>query len=187
METQSTNLDNGNGKSYQQKFNEIETNPLSLSTDYAKQIIQQMNTDLASHFVAYFQMKKQHWVVSGPDWKHISESLDGYAKTILDNAEELAERIDSLGGIPLSNPSSFSEQSYIDFEGNDNYEIGIMLANDLKASQTIIEQLRERINFAKQNEDHGTDDKLKDILEDNEKIVQELNHYLKNQSLERSV
>lgn len=185
METQSSSPDNS--KSYQQKFNEIEKNPLSLSTDYAQQIIQQMNTDLASHFIIYFQMKKQHWIVSGPDWKHISESLDSYAKSILENSEDLAERIDALGGIPLSNPSHFSEQSYVDFEGDDNYDIGSMLANDLKAIQSIIEQIRRRINFAKQNDDHGTDDKLKDILEDNEEIAQELNHYLKNQSLERSI
>ncbi len=185
METQSISSDNS--KNYQQRFNEIEKNPLSLPTDYAKQIIQQMNTDLASHFIIYFQMKKQHWIVSGPDWKHISESLNGYAKAILENAEELAERIDALGGIPLSNPSHFSEQSYVDFEGDDNYDIGVMLANDLKANQIIIEQLRKRINFAKQNDDHGTDDKLKDILENSEEIAQELDHYLKNQSLERSI
>lgn len=185
METLSTN--SSNEKNSQQRFGEVVKNPLSLSEDYAKQIREQLNTDLASHFTIYFQLKKQHWIVDGPDWKHISEALDEYAKAIHENADELAERIDSLGAIPLSNPSIFSKLSYVDFEGDDKYEIRSMLANDLKAQQTTIEQLRKRIQFSKQNNDHGTDDILKDILEDNEKIAHELHHYLQNQSLEKSL
>ncbi|MDQ4072933.1 MAG: DNA starvation/stationary phase protection protein [Thermoproteota archaeon] len=176
-----------NGGNVRQRFGDLEKSPLLLSEDYIKQITEHLNGDLASHFMMYFQFKKQHWIVDGPDWKHISAALDEYAKTILENAEDLAEKINSLGAIPLSNPASFPGRSYVDFEGEDKYDIRTMLENDLKLQQSTIQQLRKRIEFAKENNDHGTDDILKDVLEDNEKIAHELHHYLQEESLERSL
>jgi hypothetical protein len=37
-----------------QKFGDIEDNPIRLAEGYTKQIIEQLNTDLASHFIYYF-------------------------------------------------------------------------------------------------------------------------------------
>jgi DNA-binding ferritin-like protein len=170
-----------------QKFDDIEKNPIVLPEDYTKQIIEQLNTDLASHLMMYFQLKKQHWIVEGPDWKHIAAALDEYAKTNQENAEELAERITLIGGIPISNPSRFEELSYIQFEGEDKYDIRTMLENDLKAEQQLITAIRERIDFAKENRDHGIDDLLKDVLEGHEETAHELHHYLQDQSLEKSL
>jgi DNA-binding ferritin-like protein len=76
-----------------QRFGELETNPISLPEEYCKQVIEQLNTDLASHFMMLFQYKKQHWTVEGPDWKHLHEALDKYAKTIAEAAGQPAERI----------------------------------------------------------------------------------------------
>jgi starvation-inducible DNA-binding protein len=74
-----------------QSISQIEKNPVNLPEHYAKQIVDLLNTDLASHFILFFQFKKQHWIVEGPDWKHISTALDEYAKTIQGLAELLAE------------------------------------------------------------------------------------------------
>ena len=170
-----------------QKFGEIEKNPISLPDDYAKQIIELLNKDLASHFTLFYQFKKQHWIVEGPDWKHISKSLDKYAEKNLELADEIAERISLTGGIPVSNPSRFEELSYVQYEGEDKYDLRTMLENDLKAEQQIITSIRERVDFAKENGDHGLDDLLKDVLEDQEEIAHELHHYLEEESLEKSI
>jgi starvation-inducible DNA-binding protein len=91
-----------------QRFGELETNPVSLPEEYCNQAIEQLNTDLASHFMMFFQFKKQSWTVEGPDWKHLHEALDKYAKTIAEGADQLAQRINLLGGLPISDPSKFS-------------------------------------------------------------------------------
>lgn len=65
-----------------------------------------------------------------PDWKHLSEALDTYSKTNLELAEQLAERITLIGGIPVSNPSRFKEMSYVQFEAENKYNIRTMLEND---------------------------------------------------------
>ena len=170
-----------------QKFGHVEENPIRLSKGYTKQIIEQLNRDLASLFITLFQLKKHHWLVEGPDWKHIHTSLDEYAKTIQEHADELAERVNLLGGIPLSNPSRFAELSYVEYEGEDKMDLRMMLQNDLEAQQITIEQFRERIQFTKKNNDFGTEDVLKDMIEDHEEIAHEIDHYLKNASLEHTI
>jgi starvation-inducible DNA-binding protein len=170
-----------------QKFGDVEENPIRLAEGYTRQIIEQLNTDLASHFIILFQLKKHHWLVEGPDWKHIHEALDDYAKSIQEHADELAERINLLGGIPLSNPSRFAKLSYVDYEGEDKMDLRVMLQNDLEAQQITIEQFRERIQFTKKNNDFGTEDVLKDMIEEHEEIAHEIDHYLKNTSLEQTI
>jgi DNA-binding ferritin-like protein len=54
----------------------------------------------------FFQFKKQSWTVAS-DWKHLYEALDKYAKTIVEGADQLAQRINLLGGLPISDPSKF--------------------------------------------------------------------------------
>jgi starvation-inducible DNA-binding protein len=118
-------------------------------------------------------------------WAVISAALDEYAKTTQGFAELLAERLNLLGAIPLSDPSRFEKLSYVQFEGEDKYDLRKMLENDLTAEQQLVSKIRERIDFAKENRDHGIDDLLKDILEGHEKIAHELHHYLQEQSLEK--
>ena len=170
-----------------QKFGHVEENPIRLSEGYTKQIIEQLNTDLASLFITLFQLKKHHWLVEGPDWKHIHAALDEYAKSIQEHADELAERVNLLGGIPLSNASRFAELSYVDYEGEDKMDLRMMLQNDLEAQQITIEQFRERIQFTNKNNDFGTEDMLKDMIEDHEEIAHEIDHYLKDASLEQTI
>jgi len=85
-----------------------------------------------------FQLKKHHWLVEGPDWKHIHAALDDYAKSIQKHADEIAGRVNLIGGIPLSN-------------------LRVMLQNGLEEQQITIEQFRERIQFTKKNNDFGTE------------------------------
>jgi len=117
-----------------QKFGDVEENPIRLAEGYTKQIIEQLNTAFASHFIILFQLKKHHWLVEHPDWKHIHAALDGFAKSIQEHADELAEHVNLLGGIPLSNASRFAELSYVDYE-----DLRVMLQNDLEAQQITIE------------------------------------------------
>lgn len=134
-----------------QSISQIEKNPVNLPEHYTKQIVDLLNTDLASHFILFFQFKKQHWIVEGPDWKHISTALDEYAKTIQGLAELLAERLNLLGAIPLSNPSRFKKLSYVQFKGEDKHDLRKMIENDLIAEQQLIPKIRERIDFAREN------------------------------------
>jgi starvation-inducible DNA-binding protein len=145
-----------------QSISQIEKNPVNLPEHYTKQIVDLLNTDLASHFILFFQFKKQHWIVEGPDWKHISTALDEYAKTIQGLAELLAE-IKPTRSYTIIKSITIQKLSYVQFEGEDKHDLRKMIENDLIAEQQLIPKIRERIDFARENRDHGIDDLLKDI------------------------
>jgi starvation-inducible DNA-binding protein len=134
-----------------------------------------------------YSKKKQHWTVEGPDWKHLHKALDKYAKTVAEAADKLAKCINLLGGLPISDPSKFSGVSYTKFEGEDKLDLRAMLENDLHAEQTAIQTLRERIRLAQDNNDYGTDELLKDILDNHEVVAHEIEHYFKDSSLEATL
>jgi starvation-inducible DNA-binding protein len=75
----------------------------------------------------------------------------------------------------------------VDYGGEDKMDLRVMLQNDLVAQQITIEQFIERIQFTKKNNDFGTEDVLKDMMVDYEEIAHEIDHYLKNASLEQTI
>jgi bacterioferritin (cytochrome b1) len=62
-----------------------------------------------------------------------------------------------------------------------------MLENDSHAEQTAIQSLKESIRLAQENSDYGTDEMLKDGLKGHEDVAYELDHYLKDTSLEATL
>ena len=87
--------------SAKQKYGEIEENPIGLPQKYCKTIVNQLNEDIASSYVLFLQLRKQHAIIKGPDWKHIHDTLGEYATYIGKQAEELSERLTVLGGLPI--------------------------------------------------------------------------------------
>ena len=72
-----------------QKYGEIEENPIGLPQKYCKTIVNQLNEDIASSYVLFLQLRKQHAIIKGPDWKHIHDTLGEYATYIGKQAEDL--------------------------------------------------------------------------------------------------
>lgn len=173
--------------SAKQKYGEIEENPIGLPQKYCKTIVNQLNEDIASSYILFLQLRKQHAIVKGPDWKHIHDTLGEYAAYIGKQAEELSERLTVLGGLPISDPSRFKDLAYVDFEGNDLLDLRRMLENDLHAVQKSIEALRDRIKNASENYDYGTEHMLKGIIFEYEEMADRLEHYLAMESLERNL
>jgi bacterioferritin (cytochrome b1) len=62
-----------------------------------------------------------------------------------------------------------------------------MLENDSHAEQTAIQSLKESIQLAQDNSNYGIDEMLKDGLKGHEDVAYELDHYLKDTSLEATL
>ena len=173
--------------STKQKYGEIEENPIGLAGKYCKTIVNHLNEDIASSYILFLQLRKQHVIIKGPDWKHIHDTLGEYATYIGKQAEELSERLTVLGGLPISDPSRFKDLAYIEFEGDDMFDVRIMLENDLHSVQKVIDTLRDRIKNASENNDYGTEYMLKGTIFEYEEMADRLEHYLAKESLERSI
>jgi starvation-inducible DNA-binding protein len=173
--------------STKQKYGEIEENPIGLPEKYCETIVNQLNEDIASSYILFLQMRKQHVIIEGPDWKHIHDTLGEYSNYVGKQAEELSERLTVLGGLPISDPSKFKDLAYVEFEGNDMLDLRKMLENDLYSVQKVIDAFRDRIKNASENSDYGTEHLLKGIIFEYEEMADRLEHYLAKESLERSI
>jgi hypothetical protein len=45
-------------------------------------VVDQLNEDIASSYILFLQLRKQHAIIKGPDWKHIHDTLGNTPPTL---------------------------------------------------------------------------------------------------------
>ena len=149
----------------------------------AEEIVKALQSDLAATYVLYHQLKKHHWIVEGAEFLELHEFLGEAAGEAEEAADVLAERVQALGGVPLSGGATFEAEAPVEPEGEDAYDIRTSLKNDLELYGDIIETLREHIALAADFGDYATEKQLRDILEDTEEYAHHIEHYLEDDTL----
>ncbi|HEX6290997.1 MAG TPA: DNA starvation/stationary phase protection protein DpsA [Herpetosiphonaceae bacterium] len=167
-----------------QQPNEIIDNPLRLNRDTAQQLIEALNSDVASLFVLFHQYQKHHWVAEGPQFRDIHLMLEEHYTATQIQADAFAERIVTLGGVPVSGPTAQLKRGYIAEEPEGILDLRQMLSNDLKANQQILIRLREHIKLARDLGDYGTEQMLKRHLREQEFRTQDIMHLLEHETLD---
>ncbi len=167
-----------------QKPDAVIDNPINLPKKTTTQLIEAMNRDVASLFVLFHQYQKHHWVVSGPQFHDLHLLLEEHYTAVHAEADAIAERIVTLGGVPISGPTAQIERGYIDEEPEGVLDIRQMLSNDLFANQQILVRLREHIKLARDLGDYGTEHLLKSHLREQEARTQDIMHLLEHETLD---
>jgi DNA-binding ferritin-like protein len=175
--------DMSTGKNARQQAGTVEANALRIDTDKAEQIIEALNRDLASTYVLYHQLRKHHWNVEGAQSGDLHAFLGEAAARAEGQADLMAERVQTLGGVPVAGPAEQESRAYVAFEGEDVYDIRSSLENDLESLGTIIENVREHVGLADDLGDYGTAELLRESLESLEDDAHEIDHYLEDDSL----
>ncbi|WP_415381760.1 DNA starvation/stationary phase protection protein DpsA [Halosimplex sp. TS25] len=166
-----------------QEAGTVEENSLRLEQGKAEQIVDALNTDLAATYVLYHQLKKHHWNVEGAEFRDLHLFLGEAAEHAEEAADEIAERLQALGGTPVSNPVNIAETAPVEFEGDDVYDIRTSLANDLEVYGDIIESQREHVELASDLGDHASAEILREILVQTEEDAHHVEHYLEEDTL----
>lgn len=170
-------------KTVRQSADTVEENELRLEQDKAEQIVDALNTELANSYVLYHQLKKHHWVVEGAEFLPLHEFLEESYEHVEEGADEIAERAQALGGVPVSGPSNQEERATVEFEGEDVLDIRSAFENDLEMYGDIIESMRDSIELAENLGDYATAEILRDILVTLEDDGHHFEHYLEDDSL----
>jgi DNA-binding ferritin-like protein len=171
-------------KHVRQQFGEVdESEALRIPEDKAEQLIDALNTDLAATYVLYHQVKKHHWVVEGAEFRDLHVYLGDVAYDLEEGADLIAERVQALGGVPLSGGGNFDEHAPISHEGTDVYDIRTSLENDVELFGDVTETLREHVRLANNLGDYATEDLLRDVLVDVEEHGHHFEHYLEDDTL----
>ena len=161
----------------------VEETALKIDPEKAEQIVDALNTDLAATYVPYHQIKKHHWNVEGAEFLEIHEYLGEITEDLEESADELAERAQAIGGVPLSGGATYEEHAPIEPEGDDVYDIRTSLENDMEAFGVIIEAIRDHIQLTNDLGDYATEELLRETLETVEEHAHHLEHYLEDDTL----
>jgi DNA-binding ferritin-like protein len=166
-----------------QQAGTVEGNPVRLDQDKAEQIIEALNPDLADAYVLFHQLHKHHWNVEGAEHLDIHVFLQEAYEEVEEAADEIAERIQALGGVPHASMPALSEAATVEPEDEDVYDIRTSLANDLEMYGDIIESYREHIGLADGVGDFATGEMLREHLEELEEHAHVIDHYLAEDTL----
>ncbi len=171
-------------KHARQQYGDVEeSEALRIPEEKAEQLIDALNSDLASTYVLYHQVKKHHWIVEGAEFHDLHLYLGEVAADLEEGADVLAERAQALGGVPLSGGANFEEHATVTPEDKDAYDIRTSLEHDLEMFGDVTESLREHIRLANNLGDYNTEEQLREILEDVEEHGHHIEHYLEDDTL----
>ena len=92
-----------------QTFEAIEQLPIALAVEARRESCQLLNQVLADTTILYSLYKKHHWLVAGPTFYQLHLLFDKHAEEQLELIDLLAERVQSLGGIAVSDPRHVAE------------------------------------------------------------------------------
>lgn len=167
-----------------QQPNDVVENSIKLKRDGAKQVIDALNSDVASLFMLFHQYQKHHWVAEGPQFRDLHILLEEHYTATQLQADAFAERVVTLGGVPVSGPTAQLQRGYVTEEPEGILDLRQMLSNDVKANQQILIKLREHIVLARQLGDYGSETLIKRHLREQELRTQDLMHMLEHETLD---
>ncbi|MFP4632461.1 MAG: DNA starvation/stationary phase protection protein DpsA [Halobacteriales archaeon] len=163
----------------------VEDNGIRIDVDKAEQIVDALNTDLAATYVLYHQLRKHHWNVEGAEYRDLHLFLGDAAESAEEAADEIAERVQAIGGVPLSGPSTLEDNAPVEFEGEDVLDIRTSLENDLEVYGDIVETVRDHVELTTDLGDHATAEILLDQLVELEEYAHTIEHFLGDDSLKQ--
>ncbi len=143
-----------------QEFGTVRMFPLGLSYDARMYSSQRLNQILADTQILYSLYKKHHWLMRGPTFYQLHLLLDKHAEEQLELVDLLAERVQTLGGVAVSDPRHVAEITVIPRPPNGVEEVPAMLSRLIEAHETILVASHDAADRAADMGDDGTNDLL---------------------------
>ena len=162
-----------------QPFGTLRTLPIGLADKARGESCELLNAILADSLILYALYKKQHWLVAGPTFYQLHLLFDKHAEEQLALIDEVAERIQSLGGIAVGDPRHAAELTTIERAPDGAEPVPEMITRLLDAHETITGKVRDAIDRTEASKDWGTSDLLMgDVLRRHELQVWFLSQHL---------
>jgi starvation-inducible DNA-binding protein len=153
--------------------------PLDLEEPVRLEMTEQLNLLLADTITLRDLYKKSHWQVAGPTFYQLHLLFDKHYGEQAEIVDEIAERIQLLGGISLAMAPDIAETTRIPRPPRGREEPPVQISRLLDAHQIIIGHCRELAERADKLGDDGTNDLVvSDVLRANELQVWFLSEHL---------
>jgi starvation-inducible DNA-binding protein len=113
--------------------------PLDLEEPVRLEMTEQLNQLLADTMTLRDLYKKSHWQVAGPTFYQLHLLFDKHHDEQAELVDEIAERIQLLGGVSIAMAADVAETTQIERPPRGREEVPVQLARLLKAHQVIIQ------------------------------------------------
>ena len=155
-----------------QRFGTLRQLPIALPAEARSESCTLLNEILADTTILYGLYKKAHWNAAGPTFYQLHLLFDKHAEEQLELIDEIAERVQMLGGISVGDPRHAAELTTIERAPDGAEEIPVVLDRLLAAHETILEKVRRGIETTEESKDFGSNDLLMgDVLRRHEMQV----------------
>jgi starvation-inducible DNA-binding protein len=116
--------------------------------------------------------KKHHWQVAGPTFYQLHLLFDKHYKEQAELIDEIAERVQTLGGISIAMAADVAETTRIPRPPRGREEAPVQISRLLEAHEVVLKECRQAAREASANGDDGTNDLLvSDLIRTNEMQV----------------
>lgn len=162
-----------------QAFGTLVHRPLGLDEQACQESVEALNQILADTLTLRDMYKKHHWHTTGPTFYMLHKLFDKHWAQQVELADELAERVQLLGGVSVAMGADVAEMTQIARPPRGREDPPAQIARLLQAHETILKNAREAADQASQSGDDGTNDLLvSDVIRTNEMQVWFLSEHL---------
>jgi starvation-inducible DNA-binding protein len=143
-----------------QAFGTVRQFPIALSYETRMYSCQRLNQILSDSQILYSLYKKHHWLMRGVTFYQLHLLLDKHADEQLALVDKVAERVQTLGGIAVSDPRHVAEITQVPRPPNGCEEVPAMLSRLLEAHEIILSDAHDAAARVAALGDDGTNDLL---------------------------
>ena len=143
-----------------QPFGTIVKLPNGLSETVCQASVERLNQLLADTLTLRDLYKKHHWQVAGATFYQLHLLFDEHHEAQTELIDQIAERIQSLGGLSYAMAADIAENTNIPRPPKGREEVPVQISRLLTAHEIILQQARAAARNAASLGDDGTNDLL---------------------------
>lgn len=152
---------------------------IGLQQSEANELIVKLNNLLANYQIFYQNTRGFHWNIRGEKFFELHLKFEELYNNFQIKIDEIAERILTLGGVPLHSFSKYIEQSNIEAT-EDVTEGRKCVAEVLEGFIIVIGLQRQLLELSANYNDEGTNALMSDYIREQEKLVWMYTSFLNN-------
>lgn len=143
-----------------QAFGTLAKLPNGLSEKVCQASVERLNQILADTMSLRDLYKKHHWQVSGKTFYQLHLLFDKHFDEQVELVDQIAERIQSLGGLSYAMAADVAENTNIPRPPKGREEVPVQISRLLTAHEIILQEARASARKAAEIGDDGTNDLL---------------------------
>src|SRR5690554_4719054 len=142
---------------------------LGFDSEETENVVKNLNTLLANLHVHYQKLRNYHWNVTGDEFFDIHETTEAEYTEVVEEIDEIAERIRVFGATPYSTLKEYLEISEIEETGTDLTSTEIV-KEILRDYELLFSFMVDAVEAAREMGDISTDDLVTGFLRRREKM-----------------